>query len=208
MFKSVCLFALAATLFSFTNPKTKNEMEMNSNPEVSKLASDIMSPEVLWSFGRIGDPAVSADGSKVLYSVTKYNIEENKSYRDLYLVGVNGGQPVRITNTPEKETSALWRPDGKKIGFLSAKSGEMQLWEMNPDGTGAVQVSEIKGGITGFKYSPDLTKVLYTADVKVRPDVHDMFPDLPKANAHLETDLMYKHWDEWVETVPHPFVAD
>ncbi len=208
MIKSVCYLALVATLFSFTNPKTKKEMTINSSAEVSKLASDVMTPEVLWSFGRIGDPGVSPDGTKVLFSVTKYNIEENKSYRDLYIVPVSGGQSVRITDTAERETQALWRPDGKKIGFLSSKSGQMQLWEINTDGTGSVQISEIKGGITGFKYSPDMKKVLYIADVKVKPDVHDMFPDLPKANAHLETDLMYKHWDEWVETVPHPFVAD
>ena len=199
--------AIAATLFSFTNPKTTKEMTMNPNPEVQKLASDIMTPEVLWSFGRIGEPDISPDGTRVLYSVTNYNIEENKSYRDLYVVAVNGGTPVRLTSTPEKESSAIWRPDGKKIGYLSSKSGEMQLWEMNPDGTEPVQVSEIKGGISGFKYSPDMTKVLFTADVKAKPDVHDLFPDLPKANAYLETDLMYKHWDEWVQTVPHPFVA-
>ena len=200
--------AIAATLFSFTNPKTTKEMTMNQNPEVQKLTSDIMTPEVLWSFGRIGEPDVSPDGTKVLYSVTNYNIEENKSYRDLYVVAVNGGAPVRLTSTPEKESSAIWRPDGKKIGYLSSKSGEMQLWEMNPDGTDPLQVSEIKGGITGFKYAPDMTKVLFTADVKAKPDVHDLFPDLPKANAYLETDLMYKHWDEWVQTVPHPFVAE
>lgn len=208
MIKSVCYLALAATLFSFTNPKTTKEMTTNPVTEAPKLASDVMTPEVLWSFGRIGDPNVSSDGTKVLFSVTKYNIEENKSYRDLYVVPVAGGLPVRITDTAEKETSAMWRPDGQKIGYLSSKSGEMQLWEMNPDGTGAIQISEIKGGITGFKYSPDMKKVLYTADVKAKPDVHDLFPDLPKANAHLETDLMYKHWDEWVETVPHPFVAN
>jgi len=208
MIKSVCLLALAATLFSFTNPKTTKEMTMNLNPEVKKLASDVMTPEVLWSFGRIGEPVVSPDGTRVLYSVTNYNIEENKSYRDLYTVSVNGGAPVRITSTPEKESSAVWRPDGKKIGFLSSKSGEMQLWEMNLDGSEPIQISEIKGGISGFKYSPDGSKILFTADVKMKKDVHDLFPDLPKANAYLETDLMYKHWDEWVQTVPHPFVAD
>ena len=208
MIKSVCSLALMAILFSFTNPKTTKEMTMNLNPEVPKLASDIMTPEVLWSFGRIGEPVVSPDGTTVLYSVTNYNIEENKSYRDLYTVSVNGGNPVRITSTPEKESSAVWRPDGKKIGFLSSKSGEIQLWEMNTDGSGPVQISEIKGGISGFKYSPDGSKILFTADVKMKKDVHDLFPDLPKANAYLETDLMYKHWDEWVQTVPHPFVAD
>jgi len=208
MIKSVCSLALMAILFSFTNPKTTKEMTMNLNPEVKKLASDVMTPEVLWSFGRIGEPVVSPDGTKVLYSVTNYNIEENKSYRDLYTVSVNGGAPVRITSTPEKESSAVWRPDSKKIGFLSSKSGEMQLWEMNLDGSEPIQISEVKGGISGFKYSPDGSKILFTADVKMKKDVHDLFPDLPKANAYLENDLMYKHWDEWVQTVPHPFVAD
>jgi len=205
--KSVCLLALVAVMLSCSNQKKEKGMTKNSNSEVPKLTSDIMTPEVLWSFGRIGEPMVSPDGSTVLYSVTTYNIEENKSYRDLYTVPVSGGEPVRITTTPEKESSPTWRPDGKKIGFLSAKSGDMQLWEMDVDGSNPVQVTRVKNGITGFKYSPDCTHLLYTADVKIGKDIHDLFPDLPKANAHLETDLMYKHWDEWIQTVPHPFVG-
>lgn len=206
--KPIYLLALSAVLFSFTNKKTTNKMTNEPQMEAAKLSSDVMTPEVLWSFGRLGEPAVSPDQSTVLYSVTNYNIEENKSYRDLYTVAANGGKPVRITSTPEKESSAVWRPDGKKIGYLSAKSGEMQIWEMNPDGSDPVQISEVKGGVTGFKYSPDLKKILYTADVKAKKDIHDLYPDLPQAIAHLETDLMYKHWDEWVSTVPHPFVAN
>jgi len=208
MKKPVSILALVAILFSCSNPKTTKEMTEKSIPEVPKLTSDILTPEVLWSFGRIGEPAISPDGATVLYSVTNYNIEENKSYRDLYTVTVSGGNRVKLTETPEKESSAAWRPDGKKIGYLSAKSGDMQLWEMDLDGTNAIQVTEIKGGITGFKYSPDGSKLLFTADVKVEDDIHDQFPDLPKANAFLKTDLMYKHWDEWVQTVPHPFVAE
>ena len=208
MKRSVYLLALGTILFSCSNPKTNKEMAKIDQPEVVKLASDSMTPEVLWSFGRIGEPSVSPDKSTVLYAVTHYNIEENKSYRDLYTVQVNGGTPVRITSTPEKESSAQWRPDGKKIGYLSAKSGEMQLWEMNLDGSDPIQISEIAGGISGFKYSPDGSKIIYTADVKMKQDVHDLFPDLPKANAYLENDLMYKHWDEWSQTVPHPFIAD
>jgi dipeptidyl aminopeptidase/acylaminoacyl peptidase len=199
---------MGAILFSCSNQKTNKEMTENYQPEVPKLTSDVMTPEVLWSFGRIAEPSVSPDKSTVLYAVTNYNIEENKSYRDLYTVSVNAGEPVRITSTPEKESSAAWTPDGKKIGFLSAKSGEMQLWEMNSDGTGPVQITEVKAGITGFKYSPDGSKIIYTADVKMKQDIHDLFPHLPKANAYLENDLMYKHWDEWAQTVPHPFVAD
>lgn len=208
MSKSVYLLSMATLLLACSTPKQTKEMTQNYIPETPKLTSDIMTPEVLWSFGRIVEPEVSPDESTVLYGVTHYNVEENKSYRELFTVGVKGGTPVQITSTPEKESTAVWRPDGKKIGYLSNKSGEMQLWEMNPDGSNAVQVSEVKGGITGFKYSPNLSRIVYTADVKAKPTVHDLFPDLPKANAYLETDLMYKHWDEWVQTVPHPFVAD
>ncbi len=206
--KSICLLALVAIMLSCSNQKKEKEMTKNSNSEVPKLSSDIMTPEVLWSFGRIGEPMVSPDGTIVLYAVTTYNIEENKSYRDLYTVPVSGGDTIRITTTPEKESSPTWRPDGKKIGFLSPKSGDMQLWEMDIDGSNPVQVTQVKNGISGFKYSPDCSHLLYTSDVKVGQDIHDLFPDLPKANAHLETDLMYKHWDEWIQTVPHPFVAD
>lgn len=208
MRKCIYLLAMGTILFACSNQKTRNEMEENYNPEVPKLTSDIMTPEVLWSFGRIGDPTVSPDQSTLLYAVTNYHIEENKSYRELYTVVVKGGEPVRITSTPDKESSAVWRPDGKKIGYLSAKSGEMQLWEINPDGSDPVQVSEVAGGISGFKYSPDATRILYSADIKIKTTVQDLFPDLPKANAYLENDLMYRHWDEWVQTAPHPFVAD
>lgn len=204
----VHLIALAAILFSCTNSKTPKEMTKTDQPEVPKLTSDIMTPEVLWSFGRVGEPVVSPDGKTVLYSVTNYNIEENKSYRDLYTVPVTGGEPVKITDTPEKESSAVWRPDGKKIGFLSSKSGDTQLWEMDTDGGNPVQITNVTGGITGFVYSPDLNHLLYTAAVKLDQDIHDLFPDLPKANARLETDLMYRHWDSWHDyTYSHIFVA-
>ncbi len=208
MTKILSLLTLGAILFSCSNQKTNKEMTNNYQPEVPVLSSDVMTPEVLWSFGRVGEPVVSPDGITVLYSVTNYNVEENKSYRDLYTVPVSGGEPVKLTDSPEKESSAVWRPDGKKIGFLSSKSGDSQLWEMDTDGSNPVQLTQVAGGITGFKYSPDLSHLLYTANVKLDQDIHDLFPDLPKANARLENDLMYRHWDSWHDyTYSHIFIA-
>ncbi len=183
-------------------------MASNYQPGDVRLESDIMTPEVLWAFGRIGGVEVDPDGKKVLYTVTYYNSEENKSYRDLYMVAVDGGEPVQLTDTPEKESSALWRPDGKKIGFLSSKSGDVQLWEMNPDGTKKHQVTTIEGGITGFKYAPDQSKIFYTKELKLDQTANDLHKDLPKANARIENDLMYRHWDDWHDyKYSHIFVA-
>lgn len=177
-------------------------------PETPVLKSDVMTPEVLWSFGRIGNVELSPDGKTVLFGVTYFKIDEDKSYRELYTIPSTGGKVSQITNTAPKESGAQWRPDGKKIGYLFDQSGETQLWEMNPDGSDPVQVSKVEGGITGFKYAPDQRHIFYTKDVKLDDDIHDLFPDMPKANARLETDLMYRHWDKWHDyTYNHIFVA-
>ncbi len=209
MKKSIAVFCMALLFGACTNQEKMAEEKKNFVPETPTLESDVMTPEVLWSFGRIGGAELSPDGKTVLYGVTYYHIEENKSYRDLYTVSVEGGEAVRITDTAVREGSAMWRPDGKKIGFLFSESGDTQLWEMNPDGTEIMQVSKVEGGISGFKYSPDQKLIFYTKAVKLDDNIQDLFPDLPKANARLENDLMYRHWDSWHDyTYTHIFVAE
>lgn len=207
--KKIALFIfIAMTIISCTQ-KESGQVAKNYVPETPKLSSDVMTPEVLWSFGRLGGAQVSPDGSTVLYTVTYYNIEENKSYRDIYSIPVAGGEAKNLTNTASNEYNVVWRPDGKKIGYLSSASGSVQLWEMNPDGSDRQKVSEIEGGIFGFQYAPDMSKIYYLQTVKLDNDIHDLFPDLPKANARLETDIMYRHWDTWHDyTYNHIFIAD
>ena len=203
-------FFLIVTLFSACmNNEKAVPAKGNYTPEAPKLASDLMTPEVLWSFGRVGGTQVSPDGKSVIYDVTYFNIAENKSYRDIYSIPVAGGTAKKLTDSPEKEAEAHWRPDGKKIGYISSKSGSSQLWEMNPDGTGNAQVSNVPDGISGFMYSPDLKNLVYIRAVKLDKDIHDLYPDLPLANARLETDLMYRHWDSWSDyTYQHVIIAN
>ena len=207
--KKIALFILIVMTIVSCTQKESGQVAKNYVPETPKLSSDVMTPEVLWSFGRLGGTQVSPDGTQVLYTVTYYNIEENKSYRDIYTIPVAGGDVRNLTNTAQNEYNAVWRPDGKKIGYLSSASGSVQLWEMNPDGSDMRQVSEIEGGIFGFQYAPDMSKIYYLQTVKLDNDIHDLFPDLPKANARLETDIMYRHWDTWHDyTYNHIFIAD
>ncbi|HAN18541.1 MAG: peptidase S9 [Bacteroidetes bacterium GWC2_33_15] len=205
------LFLFATISFFVFSCKTEKQtkLEINNPVENIKLTSDIMTPEVLWSFGRVSEVQVSPDGKTILFGVSFFNIEKNKGNRELFTIPVEGGNAVNITNTESGEYSHVWRPDGKKIGFLSTESESLQLWEMDADGKNRVQISTIEGGINGFKYSPDQTKILFIKDVKLDKSVTDIYPDLPKADARIETDLMYRHWDKWHDyTYSHVFFAD
>jgi len=187
---------------------------MSSNAETPiigkqqpKIENGRMTPEVLWAFGRVAGTQVSPDGTKVLYRVSYYSIPENKGNSEIFVMNADGTDKKQITRTATREAAAKWMKDGVHIAFLSSESGSMQLWIMKSDGTDRKQITFRKEGISDFSFSPDETKLLFVADVKYGKRTADIYPDLPKASGVIVNDLMYKHWDEWIQTVPHPFVA-
>ena len=123
-------------------------------------------------------------------------------------MNADGSDNTQITHDAWQEGQPTWFKDGKKLAFLCNESGSSQVWEMNPDGSGRKQLTQYEGDIEGFSFSPDGKKLLFIAQVKTVKSTADKHPDLPKATGIIVTDLMYKHWDEWVTTAPHPFVAD
>ena len=165
---------------------------------------DRMTAETLWAMGRIGGATASPDGKTIAYQVGYYSVKENKSHQMLYTVSADGKLHRTLTNTAASETDAAWINGGKRIAFLS----KGQLWTMNADGSDRRQLTKSDIDIEGFKFSPDEKKVLlikslpYHESIKKNPD------DLPLATGRVVTDLNYRHWDHYVETVAHPFVAN
>jgi len=168
-----------------------------------------LTPEKLWELGRVSLDDVSPDGKKVVFGITYYDLGENKGNRDLYLLERSNEIVKKVSAFEGSEFNARWRPDGKKIGFLTAESGTTQLWEMNPDGSDKRQVSQIEGGINGFSYAPTADRILFIKDVKLDGTANDMYPDLPKADARIIDDLMYRHWNQWHDySYSHIFVSE
>ena len=165
---------------------------------------DRMTAETLWAMGRIGGATASPDGKTIAYQVGYYSVKENKSHQMLYTVSADGKLQRTLTNTAASETDAAWINGGKRIAFLS----KGQLWTMNADGSDRRQLTKSDIDIEGFKFSPDEKKVLlikslpYHESIKKNPD------DLPLATGRVVTDLNYRHWDHYFETVAHPFVAN
>lgn len=160
-------------------------------------AQDKMQAETLWKFGRVSEPKVSPNGNLIVYNVTRYNVSDNRGNNDLWVVDIKGGDAKQITNTPFSESNARWRPDGKKIGFLSTESGSSQLWEMNADGTEKKQISNFEGGIYNFNYSPTMKHIYFSQEVEIDLSLKKRYPDLPKANALMYDELMMRHWNQW-----------
>lgn len=173
-----------------------------------KSADGVFSIDALEALGRVSDPKVSPDGSKVLFGISYESLGQNKSNNELYVVDIKGGEPERLTRTPGSESAAVWIDNGKKIAYLASDGTSTQLYVMGSNGEGKAKVSNVDGGIEGFLFSPDEKKVVMIACVKYDRTPADVYPDLPKANARIIDDLMYKHWDQWVTEIPHPFVGD
>lgn len=167
--------------------------------------------DALEALGRVSDPSLAPDGKTVLFGIAYENLAENNSNNDLYTLSLTAkdASPVRITDTPKSEGGAVWIAGGRRIAFLYPDAeGNMQMWTMAADGTDRVQATEHAGGISGFLLSPDETKVVVIGNVKYARKAEDLYPDLPKATGRVVDNLMYKHWDEWVTEIPHPFVGD
>ena len=195
--------ALTACNASVNEPQTDEPVIGRSD---IRIEGKRMTPEALWAMGRIGDISVSPDQQHIAYSVTYYSVPQNKSNSELFVMKADGTENNQITHSSFREGQPVWK-DGK-IAYLSSESGSSQIWEMNPDGTGKKQLTNYEGDIEGFGFSPDGSKVLFIAQVKTVPSTQDKYPDLQKTSGIIVTDLMYKHWDEWTTTAPHPFVAD
>ncbi len=168
------------------------------------LQSDLMTPEALWAMGRIGTAQASPDGKHIIYQVGYYSVKLNKGHQVIYIMDSDGKNNKMLTTSAKSETDAVWIKDGQKIAFLC----DGQIWEMNPDGSGRKQLTNDKTGIDGFKFSPDEKYVILIKQIPYHGIIKEKPEDLPLTTGRVITDMNYRHWDEYVESIPHPYLAE
>ena len=207
------LLAAVAAFFLIKGTCCGGEDVLNSKEGfIGKQEIDVadgkMTPEVMLALGRLSDPQVSPDGTKLMYGVSYTSIEDNRSCRNLYICNIDGSDATLATKAGKSISNARWSSDGSKVAFLM----DGQIWTASVKGgkklVKARKVSDIPGGINEFKFSPDQQNVVFVSMVKGRVNTPgQIYPDLPKAEAYETQTMMYRHWDHWVEEIPHSFVA-
>ena len=202
--------SMALPLLTSCGDDKKSDEKIIERPVV-EIKDGVLTPEVLEAFGRISQAKPSPDGKTIIFTLSYEDIEENKSNAEIYKINSDGSDMQRLTTTAASESNLQWIEDGKKIAFLKKDKdlNSPQIFVMNSDGTDVKRLSEVKNGVECFVVSPDGKKIVYASTVEdYNQKDEDLFKGLPKTTGRVVDDLMYKHWDEWVSSIPHPFVAD
>ena len=194
------LLTLAVIAFMMLGSTKAQETEVIGKSNI-KLNSRMMTPEAMWAMGRIGATEASPNGDKVVYQVGYYSVKQNKSHQVLCIMDANGANNKQLTTSSKSETDPTWL-DAETIAFISG--GE--IWTMKADGSERKQLSKTDGKVEGFKFSPDRSKVIILKSLPFHEIIKKNPADLPKATGRRVTDLMYRHWDHYVESIQHPFV--
>ena len=200
MLKQVTTIAAAVLLLAACGAQKESD-KVNIEKQTVKLENDQMTPEALWAMSRIGGYQASPDGQRIVFQIGYYSVEENASHQVLWMMNADGSEQKQLTTEAANETDAQWL-DNETIAFL--KGGE--VWKMDFNGSGRKQLSETEGKVEGFMFSPDGTKVILLKSIDFNEIIKKKPEDLPKATGRLVTDLMYRHWDHYVESIQHPFV--
>lgn len=172
-------------------------------PEIEVIDGHF-TPEIMHRLGKISDPQLSPDGKQILYGITYTDIASNRSQRHLFAMNTDGSENRRISHTDASISNARWYGNGSRILFLM----QGKLHVMNADGTGVREIGSAPAGIFAFELSPDQQQLMYLSEIRSCTKPTDLYPDLPLSSGRIITDLMYRHWDHFVENIPRTYIAD
>ena len=206
-FKSIMATAVLAGSLAACQTGGEKETGLIDKPDY-KTTDGVFNIDALEALGRVSAVQVSPDTKKVLFGISYESVEQNKSNNDLYTMDADGSNLQRITRTASSEGNYVWINNGEKIAFIYPANGVPQVWVMNADGSGRKQITDVEKGVQGFLFSPDEKHIVLVATLKYSRDAKDIYPDLPEATGRVIDDIMYKHWDEWVTEIPHPFIGE
>lgn len=159
----------------------------------------------MFTMKRLSAGVISPDGKWIAYSATEYDIDENRSNSDIFLVSADGKMKRQLTRDPGSDAAPQWSNDGNAIAFVSTRSGDAQIHTIAVNGGEPQQVTSLPTAVASFMWSPD--NRYFAISTEVYPDAPS-----PAASAEMEArraenkssgrvidGLLYRHWNSWRE---------
>ena len=111
----------------------------------------------------VSDPQLSPDGGWVAYTVSTMDLKKDNSDTDVWMVSWDGATSLRLTSSPDAESTPRWSPDGKFLSFTSSRQEGKgsQVWLLDRRGGEAQRLTEVKGGVSSYAWSPDSKKLVF-----------------------------------------------
>jgi len=136
-------------------------------------------PDDIYRLPAVSDPQLSPDGKWVAYTVSTIDSIKDRRGSTIWMISLDGSQNFRLTSSPEGESRPRWSPDGKYLSFLSSRQasamdmGDLlpvtrpkvegsQVWLMDRRGGEGQKLTNIRGGVNDYAWSPDGQKLLLT----------------------------------------------
>ncbi|MBP5677485.1 MAG: S9 family peptidase [Bacteroidales bacterium] len=194
------LLLLSVGVLGIVGCQTKQAAEKPIEKQDVAIEDGRFTPEVMWSLGQVGEYAVSPNADKVVYGVKYIDMEQNKGNIELYLLNADGGEAVRLTTTAASEFSPVWYDDNT---IMYCRGNE--ILSMNIKSKKENTVATCEQGFEGFKVAPDGKSLVYVNTIPVERPEHlgKLYAGLDKTTGRINEDLMYRHWDNWVDEIPH-----
>jgi dipeptidyl aminopeptidase/acylaminoacyl peptidase len=194
------MFAVIALNACKTETKEKETSAINVSLSDAEKAGGILTPEILWKYGRIGSIVLSPDGATVLYTVTYYDLTTEARTTNIYSIPAAGGAVAQLTS--EGGSGPQWIENGARIAYLEGS----KIMTMKPDGSDKKEVTGLKD-FEILSFSPAGDKVYFTRRVKLDQTANEKY-GFPNAKVRIINDLMYRHWNYWSDySYSHIFLA-
>jgi len=168
---------LCAVFFVLLGALLKAEPTPTPKPSAtsSPSAPRLLKPEDWATLRDVDEPNISPDGNFIAYVVKVADMEKDKRPGNLWLAKWDGSENRALTFGNKGQSHPRWSPDGKWIGFLSGRDDENevdQLWILSSGGGEAEKITDLKGGVEDFVWSPDSKRMVLV--------VHDPDPREPE----------------------------
>ena len=118
----------------------------------------------------ISNPAISPDGKQILFNRGGVDKQRDRQMNHLWLVDVESGRLRELTAGSFRVSSPVWSPGGNRIAFLSDRDGSNQIHVMWFETREVAQLTHLEHSPAGLKWSPDGTKLAFTAPLSGHGD--------------------------------------